>query len=113
MVLQLHSCSEVQKTDRSHKRRKVSTNPGDLCGIQVKIFLEMTRAGKKCPDLKEVVCNLVPIGRHVTLSRRMPWFWMKAPQNSPNLAADVVALWKLSGPGCYFPTRLLCLCDSC
>lgn len=69
MFLQLHSCSEVQKTDRSHKRRKVSTNPGDLCGIQVKIFLEMTRAGKKCPDLKKIVCNLVPIGRHVTFKQ--------------------------------------------
>lgn len=64
MVLQLHSCSEVQKTDRSHERRKVSTNPGDLCGIPVRILLGMTRAGKKCPDLKEVVCDLVPVGRN-------------------------------------------------
>lgn len=64
MVFQLHSCSEVQKTDRSHQRRKVSTNPGDLGGIRVKILLLVTRAGKKCPDLKEVVCKLVPVGRH-------------------------------------------------
>lgn len=51
----------------------------------------------------EVVSNLLPIGRHVTLRKKIPWFWLKTPQNSHKLAADVVAFWKLSGLLLVFP----------